>query len=207
MYKTTSVGGIMDKNISFGSATRMYFFSSDGKRIVTDENLRKCQRYVVRHLNNDSRLKERNMDLVRNFTYDKRQGVGDSDFYNIPKVRSVYEYAKERAKAFVNIITGKDVKEVDSMAKPIGKAKHTSLERIGETRSFETGYAVDRYNAKATKFADEHGIYKDGKRQAFGVIFNPVYKKNGDLKGFEYNRSGYFDESFITESKKTPELL
>ena len=37
------------------------------------------------------------------------------------------------------------------MAKPIGKAKHRSIERIGDTRSFETGYAVDRYNAKEDK--------------------------------------------------------
>lgn len=187
----------MDNNVNFGSATHVYFFTSDGKRIVSDKNIKKCERYLVRQLNNAKNLKSKNQELVDTFKYDKRQEIGDYDYYCQPKVRSVYEYALDRAKGFVNIITGKDTKIVDEWGKQIGKAKHVSKQRTNRTKSFETSYAIKQYNAKATKFADSKGIYKDGKRQAFGVIFDPKYKKSGELKSFEYNRSGYFNEDFI----------
>ena len=56
-------------------------------------------------------------------------------------------------------------------------------------------YSIDKYNRNSNKLAQEVGIYKDGKRQAFAVVFDPTFKKNGDHKGFEYVRSFYFDES------------
>lgn len=187
----------MDNNINFGSATHVYFFTSDGKRIISDKNMKKCERYLVRQLNNAKNLKSKNQELADTFKFDKRQNVGDKDYYNKPIVRSVYEYAKERAKGFVNIITGKDVKPVDDIGKEIGKSKRLAKERTGSTDSFETSYSIKQYNTKAPKYADSKGIYKDGKRQAFGVIFDPLYNKKGELKNFKYNRSGYFDEDFI----------
>lgn len=189
----------INSNCNFGAATHVYFFTSDGKRIVSDQNIKKCERYLVRQLNDAKNLKSKNQELVDTFIYDKKANVGDKDFWNMRKVRSVYEYAKDRAKGFVNIITGNDTKEVDKLGKEIGKAKHIAKERTGSTSSFETTYAVDRYNKKAPEFADTKGIYKDGKRQAFGVIFEPQYKKNGELKGFEYKRCGYFDEERLAK--------
>lgn len=180
-------------NIHFGAATHVYFFTPDGKRIISDKNMRTCERYLVRQLNGAKNLKSKNQELVDTFKYDKRQYVGDRDYSFIPKVRSVYN----KVKGYVNIITGKDVKVVDEWGKRIGQAKALSRERTGSTKSFETADAIQRYNRNAIKFANEHGIYKDGKRQAFGVIFEPKYNQKGELKGFEYNRSGYFDEGFI----------
>lgn len=186
-------------NTNFGSATHVYFYTNNGKRIVQDENIRTCTRYLVRQLNSAKNLKSKNQNLADTFIYDAKQGIGDTDYKQVRKVRSVYEYAKERIKGYVNIITGKDVATVDEWGKEIGKAKSIAKERTGSTDSFETAYSVDRYSKKATQFADNHGIYKDGKRQAFGVIFEPQYKKNGDLKGFEYVRSGYFNEDLISK--------
>ena len=91
---------INDTSCNFRSATHVYFFTSDGKRIVTDENMRKCERYLVRQLNKAKNLKIRNQELIDTFTYDKRHNIGDKDYYNISRVRSVYEYAKDRTKAF-----------------------------------------------------------------------------------------------------------
>ncbi len=188
-----------NNNINFGSATHVYFFTNKGTRIVTDKNIKTCERYLVRQLNGAKNLKSRNQDLVDTFKYDKKHEIGDYDYYCNPKVRSVYEVSKERAKGYVNIITGKHTKDVDKWGKEIGKAKRVSIERTGSAKSFETSEAVRNYNNQAPKFADKHGIYKNGKRQAFGVIFEPQYNKKGDLKGFEYVRSGYFDEEFITK--------
>lgn len=182
-----------NNSVNFRSATHVYFFTSDGKRIISDKNMRTCERYLVRQLNGAKNLKLKNHELVDTFKYDKRQFVGDRDYSFIPKVRSVYN----KAKGYVNIITGKDVRVIDEWGKRIGQAKALSKERTGTTKSFETSDAVKRYNRNAIKFANEHGIYKDGKRQAFGVIFDPKYNRKGELKGFEYNRSGYFDEEFI----------
>ena len=180
-------------NVNFGAATHVYFFTNDGKRILSDKNMRKCERYLVRHLNGAKNLKNRNQELVDNFKYDKKHFVGDKDYSFISKVRSVYD----KTKAYVNIITGKDVKKVNEWGKKIGEAKALSKERTGSTKSFETYEAVKQYNKNALKFSQEHGIYKDGKRQAFGIIFEPKYNTKGNLTGFEYNRSGYFDEDFI----------
>ena len=186
-----------NNNVHFGSATHVYFFTSEGQRILSDKNMRTCERYLVRQLNGAKNLKSRNQELVDTFKYDKKREIGDYDYYCYPKVRSVYEVAKERAKGYVNIITGKHTQDVDKWGKEIGKAKKISIERSGSKKSFETSEAVRVYNQKAPQFADDHGIYKDGKRQAFGVIFDTKYNKKGELKGFEYNRSGYFDEDFL----------
>ncbi|MGN1153159.1 MAG: hypothetical protein ACI4S3_03950 [Candidatus Gastranaerophilaceae bacterium] len=189
----------MDRQINnttnFGSATHVYFFTKEGRRIVSDKNVRTCTRYLVRQLNGAKNLKSRNTNLVDTFTYDAKQQVGDTDYRNLPKVRSVYEYINNKFTGYINIITGKDVKTVDKFGSEIGKAKHIAKERTGSTKSFETTYSIDKYNRNSTKLAQETGIYKDGKRQAFAVVFDPTFKKNGDHKGFEYVRSFYFDES------------
>ncbi len=186
-----------NNSVNFRSATHVYFFTSDGKRIISDKNMRTCERYLVRQLNGAKNLKSKNQELVDTFKYDKKHGIGDYDYYCNPKVRSVYEVLKERTKGYVNIITGRHTEDVDKWGKEIGKAKKMSKDRTGSKNSFETLEAVRIYNQKAPQFADKHGIYKDGKRQAFGVIFDPKYNRKGELKGFEYNRSGYFDEEFI----------
>lgn len=178
-------------NVNFTSSAHVYFYTKEGKRIVSDQNVRKCERYLVRQLNNAKNLKEKNYDLADTF---KR---GDVDYQYYPVVRSVYERTKTGVKNFVNIVTGKDVKRVDYYAKEIGKMKRLSRERIGINKSFETSYATDRYFTNAIRIADESGIYKNGKRQAFGVVFEPQYKKNGELKDFKYVRSAWFDENKV----------
>ena len=75
--------------------------------------------------------------------------------------------------------------------------KRLSQNRVGSNYSFETLDAIGRYYKKANQIIKENGIYKDGKRQAFGVVFEPQYKKNGELKDFKYVRSAWFDENKV----------
>ena len=182
---------------SFKSTTRIYFYTNDGKRILSDSNVRKCERYVVRQLNGAKNLKEKNIDLINTFKFDTNKNVGDKNYFYHPVVRSFYNKLKGQAQGFVNLFSGNDVNKIDSLGKEIGKSKKMSKEIIGSTKSFETSYAIDRYYTNASKLVDSNGIYKDENRQAFGVIFEPKYKKDGTLKEFKYVRSGYFDENKV----------
>lgn len=197
----TPCSAVSSNNTSFKGAYHTYFFTTDGRRIVSDENMKKCLHYVEAHLNNSKRVKEHNKELIETMKFgnklpDGSYSGGDYDYYNIPKIRAVFDSSKKRYQGFVSIITGHDVDIFNNkFGKPIGKAKRVSRERTGSMySSFETCEALKQYNRMSTDYVDSHAVYKDGKRQAFGVYFTPVYNKKGNLKGFEYNRSGFFDE-------------
>lgn len=177
--------------INFKSASHVYFYTPDGKRIIFDKNVKKCERYLVRHLNGAKNIKDRNQNLCDTFK------KGDIDYKNKSIVRSVYEYAKDKTHAFVNIVTGRHVEPLNRLGQQIGEIKRLSQSRVGSNYSFESLDAIGRYYKKANQIIKENGIYKDGKRQAFGVIFEPQYKKNGELKDFKYVRSAWFDENKV----------
>ena len=42
--------------INFKSASHVYFYTPDGKRIISDKNVKKCERYLVRHLNGAKKI-------------------------------------------------------------------------------------------------------------------------------------------------------
>ncbi len=184
-------------NKSFGSATNVYFYTTDGKRILSDENIRKCERYVLKHINYANKPKERNINLVSTLEYDRKANVRDIDYSFMHVARSFYKFVKSQSAGFVTLITGNDVNIVNQEAKKIGKAKHIAKDITGGTQSFETSYSTGLYLSAAEKISERRGIYRNGARQAFGVLFNPILNKNGKLKKFEYVRSGYFDESKV----------
>lgn len=189
---------------SFNGSYRLYFYTPDGKRIVSDENMKKCLHYVERHLNGSKRVVERNMDLVDTFRYGQKLNNkhigGDKDYCRHPKIRAVFKRLKERKDGFVRIVTGKDAEFVDeNFGKAIGRAKRQARERAGSARTFETSYAVDRYFNNSVRYADS---INNGEK-AFGVAFTPVYKKNGEIKGFAYHHAGYFKESRINPDSPT----
>ena len=70
--------------INFKSASHVYFYTPDGKRIISDKNVKKCERYLVRHLNGAKNIKDRNQNLCDTFK------KGDIDYKNKSIVRSVY---------------------------------------------------------------------------------------------------------------------
>jgi len=186
---------ISSDNQSFNGSYKMYFYTNDGKRIVSDENMKKCLHYVEAHLNDSKRVKKRNMDLVDTFRYGqvdktgKRVG-GDVDYFNMPKIRAVFKKAKNNCEGFIRVVTGKDAKYIDdNYGKAIGKAKRESRERIGYPYSYETSRVLDNYYQKSIELAD-----KKCSDRVFGVAFTPKYKKNGEIKGFEYFKSGFFKE-------------
>ena len=155
------------------------------------------------HLNNSKRVKVKNQDLIDTFKFGQKDKNGnytggDKDYYYVPKIRSVIDNTKDKIQGFMNIVTGKDVKIVeDRYGKNIGKSKRTGLLRAGTTNTFETNHAVKQYVQNAPEYAESQAVFKDGKRMAFGIAFEPQYKKNGEIKGFTYHHSGFFDEANV----------
>lgn len=194
----------VNNNTNFGSGYHLYFYTSEGKRIVSDENMKKCLHYVEAHLNNSKRVQgKRNMDLVDTVKFGqfdkngKRVG-GDRDYYFNNKIRAVIDKTKGKVQGFINVVLGDDVNVVNKkFGAPIGQAKHISLARTGGTKSFETSDAVGRYIESAPDYAESRAVYRGGKRVALGVVFDPVYNKKGNLKGFEYKRAGFFNEENV----------
>src|SRR5574344_540449 len=95
-------------NKSFGSATNVYFYTTEGKRILNDDNIRKCERYVVRNLNCSNNIKH---------------GVQDVDYLFNHVARSFYSFAKNKSAGFVTLLSGKDARDVSEVAKGIGISK------------------------------------------------------------------------------------
>ena len=191
-------------SINFGAGYHVYFYTTDGKRIVSDANMKKCIHYMEAHLNGSKRVKTPNTDLIDTFKFgqvDKSTGKrigGDYDYWNISKIRTVIDNTKDKVQGFMNIVTGKDVNVVNERyGKAIGKAKNVSIRRAGTTATFETRDAVGRYVENAPQYAEKKAVYKDGERRAFGIAFTPIYNKKGNLKGFEYHHSGFFNESAV----------
>lgn len=189
---------------NFGASYHTYFYTTDGRRIVSEQNMKKCLHYVESHLNGSKRVKNYNHDLIDTMKFgqklpDGTRRGGDADYLYISKIRAVFDKTKKNVQGFVNIVTGKDVDLVnEKFGKPIGRAIRESKEKTGFMRSFETKDALNRYSKLAPKFAESKAVYKDGERQAFGICFTPVYnKKTGELKEFKYHHSGFFDESKV----------
>ena len=195
---------VNNNSTNFGAGYHMYFFTPDGKRIVSDENMKKCLHYVEAHLNSAKRVQgKRNMDLVDTVRFgqvgkDGQRIGGDRDYYDNNKIRAVIDKTKDKVQGFINVVTGNDVNVVNQRyGKPIGRAKHVSIKRTGTTKSFETSHAVNRYIDNAPDYAESRAVFRDGKRVAFGVIFEPVLNKKGEVKRFEYKRAGFFDEAKV----------
>lgn len=171
------------QNPSFKAYVPVTYYAknpADGKycRVMKPENVKKCQSFVVRNLNGTAKnmKNQQFVDFYSQF---------DSDYRNRPEVRSVYD--NDSARVFV--ITGNDVDAVTQFAKPIGKAKGESIDRTGHSSSFETKLATNDYFRQIKYFLRNSCRQikdSDGNKLTLRVFFDPKYKKDGTLKGFEF---------------------
>lgn len=196
-------------NPNFGSGVHVYFYTKDGKRILSDKNMKKCIHYMEAHLNNSKRVKVKNQDLIDTFMFGQKDKTGkriggDRDYYYNKHIRTVLDNTKGKIQGFINIATGNDSKFItEHFGKPIGRAKGLSRRRSNSVDSFETAVAVKNYIENAPKRAELNPILRNGKRQAFGIIIDPIkVNRHGEIKMFNYIRSGYFDEEIVNKNLK-----
>ena len=153
---------------------------STGKysRVVKDENLKKCQRFIISNLNNTAK---RFKDDVFVECYKQF----DSDYVKNPTAKSFYD--EDNARVF--LITGDDADTVQSFAKPIGIARGEAKDRIGHSKSYEASLASRIYfhdvRAYLKNTARQHRA-QDGTRLEMRAFFNPTYNKKGRHTGFKF---------------------
>lgn len=194
-----------NQRTNFTSSYRVFFYTPNGERILSEQNMKKCLHYMEAHLNGSKRVKTPNQELISNMKYgqkvkDGQEKVftGDIDYRNNPRIRSFFVKEKGENNGYVTILTGDDVEAVaENYGKNIGKAKKISKEYTGTVHSFETSYAVNQYKKNVPDYAEIRSVKKDDRRVAFGICFTPIYKRNGELKNFEYHHSGFFFEDKV----------
>ena len=153
--------------------------------IIKRENIKKCNGFVVRNLNRTAKS-NRNPSFVNQY---KSQ---DRDYRSLPVVKSIYD--DETPTVF--LVTGKDVDEINKLAKPVGIAKREAMGAIGNSHSFESKKAAKDYFKNAKNFIFKHCNRiknNEGKALTMQVYFNPVYNKKQELKGFDYIKTSFVE--------------
>lgn len=153
--------------------------------VIKRENIKKCNSFVVRNLNRTAK-NNRNPNFINEY---KAQ---DRDYRSIPAVKSIYD--DETPTVF--LVTGKDVDEVNRLAKPVGIAKRESIDAIGNSHSFESKNAAKTYFRNAKNFLSRYCNRvknQEGKELTMQVFFNPVYNKKQELKGFDYVSTSFVE--------------
>ena len=151
--------------------------------VTKRKNLTKCQSFVVRNLNGTAK----NMKNQEFIDFYKAQ---DIDYRNCPVVHSVYDDNTPT----IYMVTGKDTDNVRLEAKAVGIAKKDSIDRIGNTKSFEVRNISNDYFKKVKHFlksACRQVKSQNDEPLELQVYFIPKYGKDGQVKGFKYSEAKF----------------
>lgn len=182
--------------VSFKSIVPVKYFAKNPKNgqyvpVLKDENIRKCQGYIVRNLNkSESENKNENFVSLYSFT--------DREYSKIPYVRSVYSYkyknGQKNKTPDVYLLTGRDAIEADKMARPIGVAKSDSKEKYNTTDTRTVKETANTYFYNLDNYIrTQANPLKNERKEALElhVYFEPQYTKDNKLKKFEYSFSAF----------------
>lgn len=147
-------------------------------RVVKDENVKKCQRFIISNLNNTAKRFKDDLfvECYKRF---------DNDYVKNPVAKSLYD--EDNARVF--LITGDDADKVQSFAKPIGKAKGEAMDKIGHSKSYEASLASRMYFHEVKSYLKNTARQiraQDGTRLEMRAFFNPTYTKKGKHTGFQF---------------------
>ena len=171
-------------NKAFGASIPIYYYAkgANGKvsRVYKKENLKKCHSYIIRNLTGSK--KEIDTNLVNNF---KRF---DSAYKSSNRVRSLYDDPN----GVVYLVTGnKDCNQIKEWASTLGQTKQESLEIAKTTDTFEVKEAARAFFKKALEYVKNPMIRKknqQGNLMFIKALFDAEYKKNGEIKGFNFSK-------------------
>ena len=154
--------------------------------VIKNENIRKCQGFVVRNLNGTAK-KMKDEGFVNFYR------AYDSDYRKNPVVHSVYDDSSP----VVYMVTGDDTQVIRELAKPVGKAKAEAIDTIGSSKTFESQSASRTFFRKVKSFLN-NGCKRlksnSGKNLSLIVYFNPKYSRNDKLKGFEFVEANFVED-------------
>lgn len=189
------------QNISFKGCIPVVFYAKHPitKRyvpIVKEQNIKKCQYFVVRNLNGT--MKGQNKSNVFVSAYKSI----DPDYVKAPTVRSFYDKfalmpkdAKDSASRSIYLFTGADAGKVDEIGKQLAREKSDIFEATGEKDNPAIKQAKRRYGEEMKKFLNKIcSRVNDGNGNSYvmRVLFTPEYNKKGMLKNFKF-QDVFFD--------------
>ena len=192
----------MLNNISFTGCIPVEFYAKHPitKKyvpIVKDENINKCQRWVVRNLNNTIQGHNRSDVFINAYK------AIDSDYAKNPIVRSHFNKYAPRPKTAhgaaprcVYLFSGKDVDCINKLGKELGKEKFDIFESTGEKDNSAIRQAQRRFREGVNDLINKIcPRVNDGEGHSYvmRVLFKPEYNSKGDLKRFVY-QDVFFDK-------------
>ena len=154
--------------------------------------VKKLQSKIVRMLNKPLFESKQPMKIIEQKL---RAYIGwcDTDYRNVPKVRSFYNRLVSNPENYTPIsymISGKDVEFFDNVfAKNIGKAKSNSRVISGKIYSPQTVEAIDLYNKNGLNFVrDNAKQIKDSKGMIYMLHtkFEIVRNRAGKIKDYRF---------------------
>ena len=189
------------QNISFTGCIPVVFYAKHPITnkyvpIVKDENIKKCQNFVVRNLNDTVKGQNRSDVFI-----DAYKRV-DPDYEKTPVVRAYFDKfsprpktAHEPAPRCVYLFSGKDVDSLNKLGKELGKTKSDVFEATGKKDNSEVRQAKRRYREGVLDLAKRicpRVNDGNGNPYVMRVLFTPEYNKKGDLKRFVF-QDVFFD--------------
>lgn len=147
-------------------------------RVVKEQNLKKCQRFIISNLNNTAKRFKDDLfvECYKRF---------DDDYTKNPTAKSFYD--EDNARVF--LITGNDADKIQEFAKPIGIAKGEAMDKIGHSKSYEASLASRIYFHEVQSYLKNTARQlraQDGTKLEMRAFFNPTYTKKGKHTGFQF---------------------
>lgn len=179
------------QQVSFRGYIPVHYYAKNPENgkyvpVIKDENIKKCQSFVVRNLNGTAKN-------MRNDEFVNFYRSYDSDYRKNPQVHSVYD----RDNPVVYMVSGDDVDVVKEFAKPIGRAKGEAIDKLGHSKSFEAKAASKDFFRNVKYFLKtkcRRLKSKDNKNLSLRVYFDPKYNRKDNLVGFDFVNARFIEE-------------
>ncbi|MBQ8635079.1 hypothetical protein IJ425_02880 [bacterium] len=186
-------------NVSFKGCMPMEFYAKYSRTgtyvpVAKPENVRKCQNFVVRNLNNTA-------GENRSDSFVKAYKEQDKDYRALPCARSIYDKRApiitsihDKPPAYSYLITGYDVETLDTLGKSFGYQKKDIFERTGVKKGRQVTDAKKQYKSGIKDVMDKlckRVKDKDGDDIVMKVYFTPEFNRKGELLRFKYDEVAF----------------
>lgn len=189
------------QNISFKGCIPVVFYAKHPitKRyvpIVKEQNIKKCQYFVVRNLNGTMKGENKSDVFVNAY-----KSI-DPDYAKVPTVRSFCDKyaqmpmnAKEPAPRSIYLFTGSDADKAKEIGETLIKEKADIFEATGKKDNYAIRQAKKRYGFGIKKLLNKicpRVGDGNGNPYVMRVLFTPEFNKKGMLKNFKF-QDVFFD--------------
>ena len=160
--------------------------------VSNPQKVRSCSGHLVRNLNKT--IKKPDSKFVKYFaSYDK-------DYREKQVVHSIYDIKTPN----VYFVTGNNVRDIENMAKPVGRAKNESIKHFGHANNYEAKEAAKKFFYDAKRYMrNSCPRVKDlqGNPLTLAAYFDAKCDNEGNLKEFKFKGA-----EFVKDLNNNPQL-